>query len=97
MTMTMDELFAIICDRRDNPIPGSYTASLFAAGEDEMIKKVGEEAIEVVLAAKGQGAERITEEVADLTFHVLVLLAAKGLKPDDIRMELEKRHQKKSR
>jgi phosphoribosyl-ATP pyrophosphohydrolase len=97
MTMTMDELFAIICDRRDNPIPGSYTASLFAAGEDEMIKKVGEEAIEVVLAAKGQGAERITEEVADLTFHVLVLLAAKGLKPDDIHMELEKRHQKKSR
>jgi phosphoribosyl-ATP pyrophosphohydrolase len=96
MTMTIDELFAIICDRRDNPIPGSYTASLFAAGEDEMIKKVGEEAIEVVLAAKGQGEERITEEVADLTFHVLVLLAAKGLKPDDIRMELEKRHRKKS-
>jgi phosphoribosyl-ATP pyrophosphohydrolase len=97
MAMTLNDLFAIICDRRENPIPGSYTASLFAAGEDEIIKKVGEEAIEVVLAAKGQGQERVIEEVADLTFHVLVLLAEKGLKPDDIRMELEKRNQKKTR
>jgi phosphoribosyl-ATP pyrophosphohydrolase len=90
--MTLDELYTIICDRRDNPGPKSYTASLFAKGEDEIIKKVGEEAIEVVLAAKGQGSQRLTEEIADLTYHVLVLLAASGLKPEDIRAELERRH-----
>lgn len=90
--MTLDELYAIICDRRDHPGPKSYTASLFAMGQDEIIKKVGEEAIEVVLAAKGQGNQRLTEEVADLTYHVLVLLASSGLKPDDIRTELARRH-----
>jgi phosphoribosyl-ATP pyrophosphohydrolase len=90
--MTLDELYAIICDRRDHPGPKSYTASLFAMGQDEIIKKVGEEAIEVVLAAKGQGNQRLTEEVADLTYHVLVLLASTGLKPDDIRTELARRH-----
>ncbi len=64
-----------------------------AAGEDEMVKKVGEEAVEVILAAKGQGDQRLVEEVADLTYHVLVLLAYRGLSPDDIRAELERRHQ----
>jgi phosphoribosyl-ATP pyrophosphohydrolase len=90
--MTLDELYAIICDRRDHPAPNSYTASLFTKGQDEIIKKVGEEAIEVVLAAKGQGSQRLTEEVADLTYHILVLLAASGLKPEDIRAELARRH-----
>ena len=90
--MTLDELYTLICDRRDHPTPGSYTASLFAQGQDEIIKKVGEEAIEVVLAAKGQGSQRLTEEVADLAFHTLVLLAASGLTPADIRAELARRH-----
>ena len=90
--MTLDELYAIICDRRDHAPAGSYTASLFAKGEDEIIKKVGEEAIEVVLAAKGQGRQRVIEEVADLAFHTLVLLAAKGIQPEEIRAELARRH-----
>jgi phosphoribosyl-ATP pyrophosphohydrolase len=90
--MTLDELYAIICDRRDHAPANSYTASLFAKGEDEIIKKVGEEAIEVVLAAKGQGRQRLIEEVADLTFHTLVLLAASGVEPADIRAELASRH-----
>jgi phosphoribosyl-ATP pyrophosphohydrolase len=90
--MTIDELYQIICDRRDNPVEGSYTAKLLAAGEDEIVKKVGEEAIEVILAAKAQGDQRLVEEVADLTYHVLVLLAAKGLAPEDIQAELERRH-----
>jgi len=94
--MKLDELYQIICDRRDNPTSGSYTASLFAQGEDEMIKKVGEEAIEVVLAAKGQGNERLVSEVADLAYHVLVLLAAHRLLPSDIETELETRHRKKT-
>ncbi|HEY3343339.1 MAG TPA: phosphoribosyl-ATP diphosphatase [Anaerolineaceae bacterium] len=91
--MTLTELYDIICERRDHPTPGSYTARLMAAGEDEMIKKVGEEAIEVILAAKAQGDARLVEEVADLTYHVLVLLAARGISPDDVRAELERRHQ----
>lgn len=92
--MTIDELYAVICDRRDHPTEKSYTASLFAAGQDEIIKKVGEEAIEVVLAAKGQGSRRLTEEIADLAYHTLVLLAFAGLSPQNIRDELARRHKK---
>jgi phosphoribosyl-ATP pyrophosphohydrolase len=89
--ISLNELFEIICERRDNPTPESYTARLMAMGEDEIVKKVGEEAIEVILAAKGQGDQRLVEEVADLTYHVLVLLAARGLSPADIQAELERR------
>ena len=71
--MTLDELYQIICERRDNPSTQSYTARLMAEGEDEIVKKVGEEAVEVILAAKGQGNQRLIEEVADLTYHALVL------------------------
>ncbi|MBE0697367.1 MAG: phosphoribosyl-ATP diphosphatase [Anaerolineaceae bacterium] len=90
--MNINELFQIICERRDNPSTNSYTARLIAQGEDEVLKKVGEEAMEVILAAKGQGDQRVIEEVADLTYHVLVLLASRGLSPEDIRGELSKRH-----
>jgi phosphoribosyl-ATP pyrophosphohydrolase len=90
--MTIRELYAIICERRDHPSASSYTASLFSAGEDKIIKKVGEEAMEVILAAKGQTRQRMIEEVADLTYHTLVLMAEKGLTPDDIMGELEHRH-----
>ncbi len=92
--MTIDELYAIICERRDNPTAQSYTARLIAQGEDEIVKKVGEEAVEVILAVKGQGDQRVVEEVSDLTYHVLVLLAARGISPDAIRAELEKRHRR---
>lgn len=90
--MTLDELFTIICDRRDHPSTQSYTARLITAGEDEIVKKVGEEAVEVILAAKGQGDQRLVEEIADLAYHVLVLLAFRGLSPQDIRAELARRH-----
>jgi phosphoribosyl-ATP pyrophosphohydrolase len=90
--MNSNELYQIICERRDNPNASSYTARLIAQGEDEILKKVGEEAMEVILAAKGQGNQRVIEEVADLTYHVLVLLASRGLSPEDIRTELSKRH-----
>ena len=67
---------------------------VFTKGEDEILKKVGEESVEVILAAKGQGNPRLIEEVADLTYHTLVLLAARGLTPADILAELERRHRK---
>ncbi|MCS6911109.1 MAG: phosphoribosyl-ATP diphosphatase [Anaerolineales bacterium] len=88
----LHQLFTIIEDRKANPITGSYTARLFAAGEDEIVKKVGEEAVEVILAVKGQGDERVIAEVADLFYHTLVLLAARGLTLAQVEAELERRH-----
>jgi phosphoribosyl-ATP pyrophosphohydrolase len=90
--MNVTDLYTIICDRRDHPSTESYTARLILKGEDEIVKKIGEEAIEVVLAAKAQGDQRLVEEVADLTYHVLVLLALRGLTPEDIAAELDRRH-----
>jgi len=91
MNDVLDELFATILDRQANPTPSSYTAKLLNAGEDEVLKKVGEEAMEVILAAKGQGDERLVSEVADLFYHLLVLLAARGLTLADIKAELARR------
>ncbi len=90
--MTLNQLFELVRSRRENAPAGSYTAKLFAAGEDEMVKKVGEEAIEVVLAVKGQGNQRVVEEMADLYYHSLVLLASRGLNLADVEAELERRH-----
>ena len=87
----LDELFATIIDRQAHPRPGSYTARLLEAGEDEILKKVGEEAMEVILAAKGQGDERVVSEIADLFYHLLVLLAARGLTVDQVEAELKRR------
>jgi phosphoribosyl-ATP pyrophosphohydrolase len=92
MSDIFDILFATLLDRKANPRAGSYTAELLAAGEDEIVKKVGEEAIELILAAKGQGDQRLVEETADLIYHVLVLLVAKDLTWRDIQTELAKRH-----
>jgi len=88
----IDELFATLQQRKSNPTPNSYTASLLTAGEDEIVKKVGEEAVEVILAAKGQGDQRVVEETADLVYHLLVLLVSRDLSWDDIRAELKQRH-----
>jgi phosphoribosyl-ATP pyrophosphohydrolase len=89
--MMINELYTTILSRKTADPASSYTARLFAAGEDEIVKKVGEEAIEVILAAKGQGNARLIEETADLTYHVLVLLAARGLSPSDVEAELARR------
>ncbi|HEX9018187.1 MAG TPA: phosphoribosyl-ATP diphosphatase [Anaerolineaceae bacterium] len=94
--MELNDLYQVICERRSAPAAQSYTARLMAMGEDEIVKKVGEEAVEVILAAKGQGNQRLVEEIADLTYHALVLMAFRGLTPDDIRAELERRHRPKS-
>jgi phosphoribosyl-ATP pyrophosphohydrolase len=90
--MTLDELFALITDRRANRQPGSYTNSLFDKGEDAILQKVGEEAVEVILAGKGQGNQRVIEETADLFYHTLVMLAQRGLSLADVQAELGRRH-----
>ena len=87
----MHELFATILDRQANPREGSYTARLLDGGEDEILKKVGEEAMEVILAAKGQGDRRLVAEIADLHYHLLVLLATRGLDPSAVDAELIRR------
>ena len=92
MTDFIPTLFELIQDRKKNPVKGSYTNQLFAEGEDALVQKVGEEAVEVIIAAKGQGKKRLTEESADLIYHLLVLLAFNGLTWEDISQELEKRH-----
>lgn len=91
MSDVLDTLFVTVLDRQANPRPGSYTAQLLRAGEDQVLKKVGEEAMEVILAAKGQGNERLISEVADLFYHVLVLLAARGLTLAAVEDELVRR------
>ncbi len=87
----LDELFAVILDRERRRPARSYTAHLFEAGEDEILKKVGEEAMEVVLAGKGESDDRLVAEVADLVYHLLVLLASRGLEPADVEAELRER------
>jgi phosphoribosyl-ATP pyrophosphohydrolase len=91
MADVLETLFTTILDRQATPQPGSYTAHLLKAGEDEILKKVGEEAMEVILAAKGQGDEHLVSEVADLFYHLLVLLAARGLTLADVEAELVRR------
>jgi len=90
MSDVLDELTAVILDRKASPTPGSYTAKLLSGG-DEVLKKVGEEAMEVILAGKGQSDERLVEESADLLYHLLVLLASRDLTLDDVRAELRRR------
>lgn len=93
--MSIQWLFEVIEDRKLNPSEKSYTASLFADGLPKIAQKVGEEGTEVVVAALAQDDQRLIEEVADLTFHTLVLLSARGLSPAEVLSELEKRHRKR--
>ncbi|MDF5736974.1 MULTISPECIES: bifunctional phosphoribosyl-AMP cyclohydrolase/phosphoribosyl-ATP diphosphatase HisIE [unclassified Nostoc] len=72
---TLSQLFQVICDRRDNPIESSYTCKLLAGGDNKILKKIGEETAEVVMAFKDDEADAIAGEVADLLYHTLVALA----------------------
>lgn len=90
--MSVQWLFEVIEDRKRNPDQKSYTSSLFADGLPKIAQKVGEEGTEVVVAALAQDDQRLIEEVADLTYHTLVLLSARGLSPSAVIAELEKRH-----
>lgn len=84
-------LEAVIHDRKVNPRPESYTCQLLAAGQPRILKKVGEEAIEAIVAAQSEGDERLLSELADLIYHALVLLAARDLSWGDVENELARR------
>lgn len=89
--MTLEELYKIIQDRKEKMPENSYVASLFRDGKDRIIQKVGEEATEVIIAAKNETKKRIISEVADLLFHILIMLSDFNIKPKDILRELKKR------
>lgn len=87
----LDRLEATIRTRRNGDAGSSYVASLFAKGRAKLAQKLGEEAVETVIAACGDDARAIVPEAADLVFHLLVLLADAGLSLDDVRAELARR------
>ena len=88
---TLARLASVIATRRAGDPEKSYVARLFAKGEDAVLKKIGEEATEVVMACKDGDAGRIVAEVADLWFHSMIALAQHGLAPADVLAELERR------
>ena len=91
MGEVIDRLAQTIADRKANPAAGSYTASLFAAGLPRMAQKVGEEGVETAIAALSESDDRLIAEMADLVYHCLVLLAAKGRAWDEVEVELARR------
>ena len=91
MSEVLEALERTIEDRKQNPSPGSYTATLFEAGMPRIAQKVGEEGVETVVAALSQGDDRVVAEMADLVYHCLVLLAARGLRWGAVEAELARR------
>lgn len=87
----LSHLIAVAQDRKKNPQPGSYTNYLFEKGPDKILKKVGEEACEVVIAGKNQAKDEISYETADLLYHLTVMLVDNDMTWNDIFEELEKR------
>ena len=85
-------LYQLLQGRQQQPQAGSYTSYLFEKGLDKILKKVGEECTEVIIAAKDQDKPETIYEVADLCYHVLVLLVQMGISPAEIIAELDKRH-----
>ncbi len=91
----LEKLYQTIEERKTNPVEGSYTTYLFTKGIDKILKKVGEETAEVIIAAKNHSSSEMTYEISDLVYHTLVLMVQEGVKLDQIETEL-KRRQKKS-
>lgn len=87
----LKQLADVIDSRKGGDANASYVARLFALGDDAVLKKIGEEATEAVLAAKDGARERIVAETADLWFHCMVMLSHYGLRPEQVLQELERR------
>ena len=87
----MQELYRVIMDRKANPVEGSYTNYLMEKGTEKIAKKVGEEAVETAIAAAKKDKAEVVAELADLEYHMLVLMANMGITLDDLYGELESR------
>jgi len=92
----LNKLFEIVEDRNNNPVEGSYTNQLLNAGYEKTAQKVGEEAVEVIIASSKEGSQRTIEESADLIYHLFVLLVQQGISLAEVEAELENRHTKLS-
>ena len=93
MDSTLEDLFAVIEDRKETLPEDSYTASLFTheKGENAVLEKLGEETTELVLAAKDDDRDELAHEAADIVYHLLVLLSMKGMDLEDLEEELQAR------
>jgi phosphoribosyl-ATP pyrophosphohydrolase len=91
MPNTLSQLAEVLEQRKNQAADKSYVASLYNKGLDTILKKIGEEATETVIAAKNGDKEQIIYETADLWFHCMVMLAQQGLHPDDVLQELQRR------
>ena len=91
MSAVLDGLYATLQGRKKADPASSYVAGLYARGNDAILKKIGEESAEVLLAAKGTDRAALVHELADLWFHSLILMAAKNITPADVTAELARR------
>lgn len=89
---TLDALMELIRGRKTNPQEGSYTTYLFQNGLDKILKKIGEESTEVIIAAKDNDPKETIYEISDLVYHVMVMMIQQGISLEDIRRELASRH-----
>lgn len=89
---TMDALMELIRGRKTNPQEGSYTTYLFQKGLDKILKKIGEESTEVIIAAKDNDPKETIYEISDLVYHVMVMMIEQGISLEDIRRELASRY-----
>lgn len=89
---TMDGLYELLLGRKEKLPEGSYTTYLFRKGIDKILKKVGEEATEVIIAGKANDKKETVYEIADLAYHIMVMMVEMGISVDDIRKELASRH-----
>lgn len=94
MSNVINDLYNVVKDRLDNPVENSYTNYLFNKGTDKILKKVGEECTEVVIAAKGDNKDDMVAEICDLLYHLEVLMVDRGIEISSVEEELKKRSAK---
>ena len=94
MSQALEKLYEVVLSRRAEPQEGSYTCYLFEKGCDKILKKVGEECAETIIAAKNGNREELVGETSDLLYHLMVMLAERGVALEDVMAELEHRAEK---
>lgn len=94
MDSTLEQLYAVVLDRKANPQEGSYTCYLFDKGLDKILKKVGEECAETIIAAKNDVFSDTVGEISDLIYHLMVMMAEKNIPLEAVLSELDHRAQK---
>ncbi len=94
MEDTLKQLYQTVISRKEQPVEGSYTCYLFEKGLDKILKKVGEECSEVIIAAKNENNDETVLEISDLLYHLMVMMVQQGISVEEVQAELQKRSQK---